>query len=152
MRTRFTILVVFAMVLSVVPMASVVADDRPVNPMVGSWESFDDFPRPDEGWDNSHVRMQIGNTGQFHLRDEGASICIAADFGFVPASINGSGDFEGSVFIGSGDLYCYPEQSGRQLWGEIQIEVHHDEDTDTLFYGTCWWRTGSGDPSDCPTP
>ncbi len=121
-----------------------------VNPFVGSWESVDPDP------DNSHVRLQIGATGNWHLRDEQGSVCLNNGFGFVPATAQGTGEFTSADTYEArdGDIYCYPRDGrGRQYvltaaggdyayWPESDVIIDQ--------FGTCWWRTGTGSPSACP--
>jgi len=127
----------------------------PTNPLIGAWETFD--PGPD---DTSHIRLQISPTGTFNLRDEAASGCDGASFGFVAATVRGTGLFDlasdPATFVGSGDLYCYPRDGrGRTLFApDLAIAVQYDADDDVLIGTagqlTCWSRVGSGDQSDCP--
>lgn len=153
-RGAAVIVAVVAFLLVAAPAIGVPRD----NPFVGSWESFDDFIDPGDGFhDTSHVRLQIGNSGQWNLRDDGANVCRVNGFGFVPGTIKGSGEFVsngGPEFHTSGDLYCYPRDGrGRTLLLEgLPGNFVYDEVSDTLDDGfSCWWRTGRGDPSDCDT-
>jgi hypothetical protein len=115
-----------------------------------SWESYDYIVCDDPPFvDDSHSRMQISPTGRWQLRDDGGSVCRNNGYGFVPVIIVGSGEFGDSIDGGSPDVYCFTP--GRTL-----IPVHpvvaftYNERNDTLFgTGTCWWRTGVGDQSDC---
>jgi hypothetical protein len=120
------------------------------NPFVGSWESYDDF----SGGDFSHVRLQIGGNGNFHLRDDAATACLTSGFGFVPGTIKGDGEIINNdpwTFSGTGDLYCHTrDERGRQLLAaDFPSLWIYDPVTDTLPSDfNCYYRTGS-DPSAC---
>lgn len=122
----------------------------PNNPFVGSWESDDDFP----GGDLSHVRLQIGGNGHFHLRDDAATVCMNEGFGFVPATTSGFGEITNRdpwTFSGTGDLYCHTRDGrGRQLLAaDFPMEVAYDPLTDTLPSDfNCYYRSGSN-PAVC---
>jgi hypothetical protein len=143
------------MVIALLPMMSLAVGAAPSdNPFVGSWESFDHIER-DGFVDNSRVRLHISDSGQFQLRDEAAIGCRNLGFGFVPATVQGSGEFDGFEFIGSGDLYCYPSDEEDRVFaaGPLTLVFEYDESSDTLFDGVeCWWRTGVSDSSACPAP
>ena len=121
------------------------------NPFVGAWESVDPAP------DNSHVRLQIGGTGNWHLRDEQGSVCLNNGFGFVPVTARGTGEFTSAdtYEADAGDIYCYPgDGRGRQfVVASPAVRYAYWPETDVMIdaFGTCWWRSGGGDPSDCPT-
>lgn len=146
---RWTIVVVCGALLLMAGVAPAVAAP-PDNPFVGSWESDDDFP----GGDFSHVWLQFGGNGFFHLRDEGASVCLNEGFGFVPATISGFGeivDDDPWTFTGTGDLYCYTRDGrGRQLvFADLGQTFVYDPGTDTLPSDfNCFYRSGS-DPAVC---
>ncbi len=122
----------------------------PDNPFVGSWESDDDFA----GGDDSHVRLQIGANGHFHLRDDAATLCLVQGFGFVPASISGFGEITSEnpwTFEGTGDVYCYTrDERGRQLaLADFPSTFVYDPATGTMPSDfNCWYRSGS-DPAVC---
>lgn len=121
-----------------------------VNPFIGSWESIDPAP------DSSHVRLQIGGSGHWHLRDEQGTVCLNNGFGFVPATARGVGEFTSAdtYEAAGGDIYCHPRDGqGRQfVFTGPDIGYAYWPDTDILIddFGVCWWRSGTGDPSRCP--
>ena len=148
---RFVVLMAIVATVLAIPMAVPALGSAADNPFVGSWESIDP--------DTSHVRLQIAATGNWHLRDDAGTICLD-DYGFVPATARGTGDFDGDVYIdvfnaSGADVYCYPRDgSGRQFveptapngfayWPDLGVMVDQ--------YGVCWWRTGTGDQSNCPS-
>ena len=149
-RRSLVVLTVVAMLAALLVAVPVTAAP-PDNPFVGSWESFDNYFNG-EFLDTSHVRLHISNSGQWQFRDDAASYCFFNGQGFVPYTVQGPGEFDGSVFYGSGESYCYPDGSRRQLMDPFtEHSFVYDEASDTLFgTGTCFWRTGRGDPSDCP--
>ena len=128
---------------------SAVAEGGP-NPFVGSWESIDPDP------DNSHVRLQIGGTGNWHLRDEAASVCLNNGYGFVPASVRGTGEFTSAdtYEAHAGDIYCHTRDGdglqfvltgptvGYAYWPAADVIIDQ--------FGICWWRSGTGEQSNCP--
>ena len=151
-RRRLPIAVTLIVGLLVAMLVSVGAAP-PSNPFVGSWDGVDNwngagFP------DGSHSHMSISGSGRVQFRDDGGSICVNNLLGFVPASFIGSGEFNGDEFATTGDLFCFPDDGGRQLVAEdCAVDFHYDELTDTLTStGTCWWRSGVGTPvasEDC---
>lgn len=120
------------------------------NPFVGSWESFDPYP------DNSHVRIQIGSAGNWHLRDEAGSVCLNNGLGFVPASARGTGVFTSADTYQAdpGDIYCYPRDGGGRQFVVTGPSVGYAywPDTDVIIddFGVCWWRSGTGGQANCP--
>ena len=152
-RRRSTIVLLLSILLLVMAFAPAAAAP-PDNPFVGSWESFDDFYDPGDGfYDNSHVRLQISNTGVFRIRDEAANGCRTRGFGFVPATFAGTAEFveDGTELSGFGDLVCFPRDGlGRTDVDTFPFWISYNEATDTLWDGgVCWWRTGTGDSTDC---
>ncbi len=121
------------------------------NPFVGAWESMDPPP------DSSHVRLQIGGSGMWHLRDEAGTVCLNNGYGFVPATARGTGTFTSidTYQADAGDIYCYPRDGqGRQfVFSGGGGDFAYWPDTDVLVdaFGVCWWRSGTGSPSDCPS-
>jgi len=131
---------------------AVPATGRPSNPLVGAWENVDSF-------DGSDQRVTIAGSGQFRYVDDGASACLNAGLGFVPASLRGTGSF-GTVggsptFSLTADLYCHVRgPGGRQLLFEVAnlvftYDAASDTLTDSLGQG-CWHRAGR--PGACALP
>jgi hypothetical protein len=145
---RLPILVILAVLLATLVAPASAGQSN--NPFVGSWESYDDFP----GGDFSHVRLQVGANGHFHLRDDAATACLNEGFGFVPGAISGFGEVSNDdrwTLGTTGDLYCYTRDGrGRQLLAaDFSMSLVYDPLTDTLPSDfNCYYRTGS-DPSAC---
>lgn len=137
---------VLALAVALMIAAAVPASGVPGSPLVGSWENTDLF-------DGSHQHVSIGGgPGQFVYRDDGATACLDAGFGFVPASLRGVGEFvDESTFAFTADLYCHVRGAGgRQLVAEVSLIFFYDSGTDTLtdsFEQGCWYR--SGNPEAC---
>ena len=145
------------MALIVVAMLAMVAVALPVdaapedNPYVGSWVA-DDLPVGTE------LRLQIGNTGQFHTWDEEV-IGGLCQFGLV--THQGRGEFVGTSFVVSAPFkrLCHPADGSDafelpQLPDPLTITYDHDAATDTLELtvaingdileeGTCYERRGT---------
>ncbi len=143
-RTVGTVLAMAVVLLA----AALPATGASGNPFVGSWQNVDAF-------DGSHQHMLIsGGPGHFHYRDDAASACRNAGFGFVPATLNGVGEFDldsdPPTFAFTADVYCHVRgPGGRQLLGEVSLTFFYDASTDTLSESAvqCWWR--SGKPETC---
>lgn len=120
------------------------------NPFVGSWENTDVF-------DGSHQHMTVGNGPNLpvQLRDDAGSVCIAAGFGFVPATIKGFAVMTGDdpfTFELTGDVFCHPKGPGgpQLVLEDITLPFTYNPESDTLFIGAggdCWYR--SGNPESC---
>jgi hypothetical protein len=145
---RASILTVIVTITSVLAVPALGAS--PNNPFVGSWESVDPAP------DNSHVRLRIGGNGNWNIRDEAGSVCLDNGLGFVPVTARGTGQFTSpdTYEADPGNIYCYPRDGqGRQfLFPNLSTGYAYWEIPDVLIdqFGVCWWRTGTGDPSNCP--
>ena len=135
-----------AISVAVLVTSALPAAGRPANPFVGSWENTDAF-------DGSHQHLSIGGgPGHFRYRDAGASACLNAELGFVPASLSGSGEWDGSTFAFTADLYCHTRgRGGRQLLFPVSLTFTYDTATDTLSDSGgqgCWYRSGSPEACD----
>ena len=119
-------------------------------PVVGTWQSRDDYVDPDDGFhDTSLVTLSIDEGGNLELFDEGATACRDAGFGFVAATFVGKGAIsaDGRSVSGSGSLHC----EGVFL-SSISFDFTYDQAADTLsgFQGqNCFWRHETGGPTDC---
>lgn len=118
------------------------------NPFVGSWENID------VDGSHEHVTISNGSSIRVHLRDDGATFCLNAGLGFVPATFAGVGvisEGEPLTLEVTGDIYCYPRDGGgRQLMAEsVTIPFFYNSTSNTLsiFSGDCWYR--SGHPESC---
>jgi hypothetical protein len=125
---------------------------------VGAWESDDP--------DGSSVRLQIAASGVWNLRDDGGTVCVNNDLGFVPATASGEGtvfgDLGDAFDFGLFDIYCYPRDGqGRQFIGTFGYPDASGEPGFSAAYwpewgvmidnaGVCWWRSGTGSADDCP--
>ena len=109
MRTRFTILVVLAMVLTVVPLASVAAE-APDDPFVGSWEAND--PR-----DGGTMHLRIGADHHVVGSDTISTICQIALGEEMMVSSSSFGHVDGDgMFVSEGaEYFCYPRGPGGRV-------------------------------------
>ena len=151
LRARLLILLVLAAMVATIAMAYPVNAAPTDNPYVGSWVA-DDLPVGTE------LRLQIGNTGQFHTWDEEVlgGLC---QFGLVTHL--GQGEFVGTSFVVSAPFkrLCHPADGSDafelpQLPDLLTITYDHNAATDTLELtitlngdvleeGTCYERRGT---------
>ena len=151
LHTRLLIPLVLAALVATVAMAYPVEAAPSNNPYVGSWVA-DDLPVGTE------LRLQIGNSGQFHTWDEEVlgGLC---QFGLV--THQGQGEFIGTSFVVSAPFkrLCHPADGSDafelpQLPDLLTITYEHNAATDTLELtitlggnvleeGTCYQRRGT---------
>lgn len=148
---RRAMLMIGAVVILLIATA-VPAAGGPSNPFVGVWENVDSF-------DMSDQRVTIGGSGHFRYVDRGATACLDAGLGFVPASLRGIGTFgtAGSgepTFTFTADLYCHVRGRGGPVsLGPITLTFTYDSASDTLTDSIpqgCWHRPSN--PSACAAP
>jgi hypothetical protein len=152
---RRVLALVAVLTLAGVALASPAVADPP-SPLVGHWEALDYGTE-----DTSRGTVVITPGGRYRITDEAGSICIG-EVGFVPVTVQGTGTFSPDGLTFSPDpgatVYCYPGRGGRVDIGTIDLlPFVYDElsgriaDTG-LPIGTCFWRTGTSQPPDCPPP
>ena len=134
---RVVLLLVGAMLLLFT--AALPAIGSPPNPLVGSWQNVDVLDGSDQ-----HLSIAPG-AGHFHYRDNAATGCDTAGFGFVPASLSGFGEFGDESLSFAADIYCHVRgPGGRQLLGPVSLTFTYDAVSDTLTdsLGQRVWQPG----------
>jgi hypothetical protein len=147
---RVTLLIAAVTILLIA--TAVPATGRPSNPFVGAWENVDSV-------DMSDQRVTIGGSGHFRYVDRAATACLDAGFGFVPASLRGTGTFATAssgepTFTFTADLYCHVRgRGGRVSLGPFTLTFTYDATSDTLADSEmqgCWHRPRN--PGACAAP
>jgi len=140
------------------PSEPAVADAAPAgNPFVGVWEARISSAAEKNGpYRTIRERVTINKSGRFLLRNNRDLHCRSLGHGFVPLTVQGSGAFdlnESPRFHSSGKLYCYPRGRARVLvhpnLSVSPYRYHVAADVMTREDGICYWRKGTGGPSDC---
>lgn len=154
---RFAPLLLMAGIIGCQDITPPRADLRPAfaatasgNPFVGSWENIDPL-------DGSHQHMTVGSGPNMPVqyRDDGATACVAAGFGFVPATLKGFGVITSEdpfTFQFTADAYCHPRGPGgpQLVIDDITLPFVYDAARDILSIEPgvdCWYR--SGHPESC---
>ena len=152
------VLILVATVTVAITGLGVSASADPPSPLVGRWlgQDFGSF-------DMSNVTVVIAPSGRFRVTDDAASICLDRIGEFVPVTIQGTGVFSPDGLTLTTDpadiVYCHTAR-GRIDTGPIGVPLLFDfnEATGRIAdfgaepTGTCFWRTGTLQPADCPPP
>jgi hypothetical protein len=142
-RRRWALVAFFALVASLLAVASPAVGAPPSNPFVGSWVS-DDLP---EGTD---LRVQISQSGRFHTWDEEV---ISGECAGGLVTSRGQGSFDDVTFTHTAtNRTCVQGAGGafKLVQGiELQLVYNSADDTLTLTIDRgCYYRRGS-DPTVC---
>jgi hypothetical protein len=143
-RRRFVLVALFALVASLLAVASPAVGGPLDNPFVGSWVSDDEPVGTD-------LRVQISNSGRFHMWDEEVTGGLCKG-GLVTSS--GRGSFDGDTFETPGtNRTCHPVDG--EAFGlpdlPFTLDFVYSEASDTLELTIdegCYYRRGA-DPSVC---
>ncbi len=125
------------------------------NPFVGVWEARIGGVAEKNGPHRAtRVTITIRESGRFLQRNKRDVHCRSLGHGFVPLTVQGSGWFDlndSPRFHSPGRVHCYPRGRSRQLVANASGVWGYDEVADVMTEagGACYWRKGTGGPSDC---